>query len=88
MIELPQSKGDAVMRSKLKELITRREVELGRRIKQLEIAEATSINPNTISRWMEPTPFKRIEAEVVVPLCKYLQCGLDDIIELEYVNPE
>lgn len=75
------------MRSKLKERITARERELGRRINQLEIAQATGINPNTISRWMAPTPFKRIEAEVVVPLCKYLDCGLDDIIELEYINP-
>lgn len=79
-------KGDAVMRSKLNMIIAAREQDEGRRITQIEIAHATGISPHTISRWMEPTPFKRIEADIVEPLLRYLDCKLDDLVEVVRIN--
>lgn len=76
------------MRSKMAELVARRERELGKRIFQKDIVEATNLNPNTISRWMSPEPLTRIEENVIVPLCEYLGCEIGDIIYIDRISSE
>jgi DNA-binding Xre family transcriptional regulator len=77
------SRGGAIVRSRLKQLITEREQKLGRRIHQKEIVEATGLNPNTISRWMSPTPFQRFESEPLLRLCEYLNCEIGDLVFID-----
>lgn len=71
------------MRSRLKELVARRESEEGRRIHQREICTATGLNPNTISRWMSPEPFARLETRPLMLLVGWLGCKLDDLLVIE-----
>jgi DNA-binding Xre family transcriptional regulator len=85
MVSSPQEGGK--VRSKLKELVTKKEIELGRRIKQAEIAAETGLNPNTISRWMSPEPFDRFQSEPIVKLCRWLNCTINDLIYIDY-GPE
>ncbi len=74
---------NSVVRSRLKELVTKKEIELGRRIKQNEIAEQTGLNPNTISRWMTSQPMARIETEPAIKLCEWLDCELGDLMYID-----
>ena len=74
------------MRSRLKELVTQKEIEQGRRIPQKEICEATGLNPNTVSRWMSPVAFDRFEVKPLVALCEWLGVGVGELISLERVR--
>lgn len=78
--------GELIVRSRLKELVTKREVEEGRRIAQKEICEATGLNPNTVSRWMSPIPFDRFESKPVVALCDWLGVSIGDLLIIERRN--
>lgn len=79
---MPENFG--VVRSRMNQLIASRELELGRRIKQIEIAEETGLNPNTISRWMNPKPFERLEVEPLVKLCAWLECEIGDLLYIDH----
>lgn len=83
MVDLHQEGGGRLI-SKMKELLALREREIGRRIYQNEISRATKLNPNTITRWMSPEPFTRIEAPVIIPLCRYFSCRVGDLLEIDY----
>lgn len=72
------------MISRMKELLAVKERELGRRIKQNEIVKETHLNPNTVSRWLSPEPFSRIEAQAIIPLCRYFNCKVGDLLEIDY----
>lgn len=74
------------MRSRLKELVLQREIEEGRKIKQIEICEATGLNPHTVSRWMSPIPFDRFESKPVVALCDWLGVSIGDLLIIERRN--
>ncbi|RMG88407.1 MAG: XRE family transcriptional regulator [Chloroflexi bacterium] len=74
----------AFMRSKLKELVFKREQAEQRRIFQNEIAEKTGLTPGTISRWMSPRPIRQIQDDVVIPLCEFFQCDIGDLVTIEY----
>lgn len=71
------------MRSRLKVLIAQKEVELGHAIKHGEIAKATGLNEHTITRWMRPEAFDRIETNAAVKLCEYLGCELGDLLYID-----
>lgn len=71
------------VRSRLKELVARREHELGRRITQKEIVVETGLNPNTISAWMSPEPMTRIDENSLVSLCGWLGCDICDLIYID-----
>lgn len=71
------------MRSRLNILIAERESQLGRRIPQQEIVKATGLNANTISRWMSPEPIEQFQRKTVVPLCRFLECGVGDLIYID-----
>jgi transcriptional regulator with XRE-family HTH domain len=82
-----KEKGVPVLRSKMLELVARREIEMGRRIQQKEIAEATGLTPNTISRWMQPKGFRSIDGDVLEALARYFKCRIDDLVYIDY-EPE
>jgi DNA-binding Xre family transcriptional regulator len=82
---IPSKKtGGGRVKSRLKEIIAKRERDLGRRIPQREIVEATGINPNTVSRWMSPEPIARIEESVIVPLCRFLNVQVGDLVYIDF----
>lgn len=76
------------MRSRLRELMWEREIQQGRRINQIEIARATGLSANTISRWMSPKSLELVRRETVIPLCQYLNVNIGDLIVIEYPNAE
>ena len=79
-----EQKGGGHLRSKMKELVALRERQTGARIHQKDIVEATKLNPNTVSRWMSPEPISRIEETVVIPLCRFFNCELGDLVYIDY----
>lgn len=76
---------EGVVKSRLKELVARREQELGRRIEQQEIVAATELDKNTISRWMSPEPIRRIEVKAWLRLAAWLDCNPSDLLAFEQV---
>lgn len=75
--------GGIAVRSRLKELVLKMEIAQGRRIAQTEIAQATGLDANTISRWMSPKPMQKIESSVIKKLCIWLDCELGDLLYLD-----
>lgn len=78
-------KGELIVRSRLKEIITQLEIETGKRIRQKEIAEHTGLSENAISRWMSPKPISRVESEAAVRLCRFLKVPLGELLVIEEV---
>lgn len=81
---LKEPEGLGVLRSRLKELIARKEHQLNRSINNNDVAEATGLDAHTIARWMKPTPIKRVESDAVRKLCRYLDCELGDLLYIDY----
>lgn len=80
---LPSPQGGLILRSNLKQLLAKKEVELGRRITQQELVKLTRLNRNTITRWMGPEPFERFESAPVIKLCSVLGCGIGDLVVID-----
>jgi putative transcriptional regulator len=53
-----------------------------RKLKISDVARDTGINRGTITRLYQETAV-RVEFDVLESLCKYLQCDLGDLLELE-----
>lgn len=83
---IPSVQGMFAVYSRLKLIITEKEQLLQRRISQTEIAAATGLDQNTISRWMSPKPLENISGKVLVQLCKYLDCEVGDLLHIERLN--
>ena len=60
-------------------LLTEKERQEERRIKQLEIAKAIHVSPNTVASWLR-NDVTKFEAHVVEGLCDYFQCELSDLL--------
>ncbi len=75
------------LRNRFLYLITEKERKLGRKLKYIEIAEATGISNTVISRWTNST-IERYDAHVVEALCDYFECELWDLLVLEQVEDE
>jgi putative transcriptional regulator len=73
------------LRNRLLALVTERELKIGRRIKYVEIAEATGLANSIISRWMNGK-VENYESRVVEKLCDYFECELWDLLVLEEVE--
>ncbi len=80
---IDSTSGGWIVKSRLKELIARKEQELGERIQQRDIAEATGLDDNTISRWMSPKPFNKLDVKPVIKLCRFLDCEIGDLLFLD-----
>lgn len=74
------------MKSKLREVWLDAQSQQGRKITQKEIAEATGIRANTISRWMTKEPMTRIEHSVLEPLCVFFGVKSHEIVYLEGID--
>lgn len=78
-----KKQGGYVVRSRLKELVARREREKGASITGEMIAKETGLNVGTVSRWMQPKPMQRIDGDVAARLCEYLNCELGDLLYVD-----
>jgi transcriptional regulator with XRE-family HTH domain len=79
--------GGLIVRSRLKELVLQREIAEGRKIKQIEICEATGLNPHTIGRWMSPVAFERFEVKPLLALSQWLGVQVGELLAVETVHP-
>lgn len=69
-------------RPRLKPLMLRRSLEIGRQLKQTEVAEAAGISLATVQRWYrDGVTFDRIDAETFYALLDYFNCKFEDLIE-------
>jgi DNA-binding Xre family transcriptional regulator len=84
MVNSAKEQGEIIVRSRLKHLIADLETKRGRRIQQKDIAEATGLRDATISRWMSPEPFTKIDVKVAGELCKFLECELGDLLYIDH----
>ena len=83
---LDSAKKEFKLRSKLPEIIRQKELESGTRIQNKEIAEATGLSRNTITAWLSPEPFSRVETHSAVQLMKWAECSLDELLEIVEVS--
>lgn len=51
-----------------------------RKLKISDVARDTSINRGTLTRLYHETA-ERVELEVINQLCRYLRCGVSDLLE-------
>lgn len=84
MVGLENKHKGGVVVSRLKRLVLDLEEKERRTIEQQDIAKATGLSANTISRWMKQDPFDRIEVRALVALCNYLNCAPGDLLHLEH----
>jgi transcriptional regulator with XRE-family HTH domain len=70
------------MKNRLFELIRQKELKLGRRIQQKEIAEFAGVSEHTIINWLR-NDMARYETVVVERLCDYFNCELADLLYFE-----
>jgi transcriptional regulator with XRE-family HTH domain len=57
----------------------------GKRITLQEVADATGLNINTLSRWSQPKTMQKVDVETAYALVQYFNCTLDEL--LEFVHP-
>ncbi len=72
-----------MLRSKMPLLVAQKEAKERRRITQQEIADSTGLRRATISAWINWGEFKRLDADVIIALCNYFQCSLEDLVEID-----
>jgi transcriptional regulator with XRE-family HTH domain len=80
------AKREYAMRSKLPEIVRQREIELGRRISIKELADETGLNRNTISSWLSPVPFGRVDSHAAITLRRWANCSWDDLLQEVEMN--
>lgn len=56
-----------------------------RRISSSEIARAINVAPNTVGSWIR-NEVTKIEAHVLIGLCDYFNCKIEDLIYIEVVE--
>lgn len=56
-----------------------------RKLKISDVARDTSINRGTLTRLYHETA-ERVELEVINQLCRYLRCGVSDLLEYREEN--
>jgi DNA-binding Xre family transcriptional regulator len=76
------------LKNRLLDLMHQKEDAVGRRITQAEIARATGLPENTISRWVNTGIVKRVEHEVVLKLCEYFGCNIGDLLYIDWDEPD
>lgn len=69
------------MRSKLPEIVLKKERTLGRKIQINEIAEAVGVTRQTVSSWMSYQPFSQINTDTLVKILMWADCTLDELLE-------
>lgn len=72
------------LKNRLLVLLTDKEKKEQRRISQSEVARAVKVTPSTISGWIYQEVSK-LDEHVVIGLCEYFGCKLEDLI---YISDE
>jgi DNA-binding Xre family transcriptional regulator len=70
----------ALPKTNLKALVLKKSAELGERITQQQVADATGLSLPTIQRWYK-SDVDRIDLSTVAPLLKYLGCSFSELVE-------
>lgn len=70
----------ASFRSRLKELMLKKSVEVQRPLTQTEVAKEAGVSFATVQRVYDGT-FKRIDADTLYGLLDYFDCKFEDLIE-------
>ena len=69
-------------RPRLKQLMLRRSLEIGRPLTQTQVAEEAGVSLATVQRWYrDGVRFERIDAETFYALLDYFNCTFEDLIE-------
>ena len=80
--------GEGRLKSNLFRLILQKQAETGQRITHRDIATETGLNDHTVARWMSNKPITRVDENVVISLCRFLQCELGDLLYIDYSGDE
>src|SRR5690606_119756 len=75
------------VRNRLLELIQERERQIGRRIKQRDIAQFVGVSDRTIISWIR-NEVTRFDGNVIEGLCAYFNCDISDLLYFEWVDGE
>lgn len=81
-ITRPRPKITQKLKNRVFFLLTEKERALGHRIKQSEVAEAVGVAQHTIAGWMK-NEVTKFEAHVLIGLCNYFNCKIEDLIYIE-----
>lgn len=68
-------------------LLQEKERKENRRISSSEVARAINVAPNTVGSWIR-NEVTKIEAHVLIGLCDYFECKIDELIYIEVVEDE
>jgi transcriptional regulator with XRE-family HTH domain len=80
MVDSNKNSKEYAMRSRLHEIVRRKEIKEHRRITMKEIAEETGLNRQTISAWLSPEPFKFVSSHALQTIKNW--SGVETIDEL------
>jgi DNA-binding Xre family transcriptional regulator len=75
--------GLIMFRSRLAILLAEKEHQERRKFSQDQIAKETKLSRATISSWMSSEGMPRLDAKSARALCEFLDCELEDLVELE-----
>ena len=75
------------VRNRLLELMQERELKIGRRLKQHDIAEFVGVSDHTIINWIR-NDVSKYDGETIARLCDYFNCELSDLLYFEMVEVE
>ena len=72
----------ASFRSRLKQLMLGRSLQVGEQLSQTEVARGSGVSLPTIQRWYDPKyTFNRVDADTLYSLLDYFHCNFEDLIE-------
>lgn len=71
----------------LKRLIKEKELRENRTIRVVTIEDETNISRQTLTDWINKGEFTQLRAETVTRLCKWLECDIGDLIDIENRAP-
>jgi putative transcriptional regulator len=74
-----------IVRNRLLELMQARERQIGRRIKQHDIAQFAGVSDHTIIHWVR-NETNRFEGQIIERLCEYFDCEISDLLYFEWVD--
>jgi DNA-binding Xre family transcriptional regulator len=75
------------LRNRVMLFLQEKERNENRRISSSEVARAINVSPSTIGSWIR-NEVTKIEAHVLIGLCDYFECKIEDLIYIEEVESE
>jgi DNA-binding Xre family transcriptional regulator len=72
----------AKVKNRFLTLLAYKEQQLGRRIRNKEIAQAVGVNEHTIARWLN-NEVQKIDVPVLEAFCDYFECDVGDLLYIE-----